>query len=255
MAMLEKLTNCRQKRDSAQYNVFCFPWAGGGSGFYAGWCQYLPNHIEVHGIRLPGRESRLREPLYRDLSSMVQDIVTILLPKLRERPFMFFGHSLGALLCYEVARSLVRNHSMQPEHLFASGALGPHSPLRQKHRKGWAKMSESQFLDNLRKLGGTPPEVMANEGLMKLFLPCIRSEFKIVEEYDDPPPAKPYLSCPLTFFHGTEDFAVPQDEWTAVTTSKSFHSELLPGGHFYLMQAENTRRICARIADILPKKQ
>ncbi|XP_072179015.1 S-acyl fatty acid synthase thioesterase, medium chain-like [Diadema setosum] len=249
---MDKLTNCRSKRDAARYNVFCFPWAGGGSGYYASLYKYLPDRIEVHGIRLPGRESRLKEPLYRNLSTMVKDIATTLLPKLREKPFLFFGHSFGAIVCYEVTRFLVTNHNLQPEHVIVSGTFGPYSELRRQHRIGWTRMTDAQFVAKLRQLGGTPPDVLANESLMKLFLPCLRADLEIAEQYDEPAPPEPFISCPLTCFNGREDRAHPPEGWSEATSSSVFHAELLPGGHFFLLQESNTRRICDYIAEVLP---
>ncbi|XP_041478123.1 S-acyl fatty acid synthase thioesterase, medium chain-like [Lytechinus variegatus] len=252
MDLMEKLTNCRSKRENARYRVFCFPWAGGGSGFYSSWYQHLPEHIEVHGIRLPGRESRFQEPLYRNLDKMVKDIATTLLPKLRTKPFVFFGHSFGALVCYEVTRYLVKNHNLQPNHLIVSGTFGPHSELRAQHRIGWTRMTDKQFVAKLRELGGTPPDVLENQGLMKIFLPSLRADLEIAEQYDEPAPAEPFISCPLTCFNGKDDRGHPPEGWAEATSSKEFHTELLSGGHFFLLDEPNKRRICEYIAGILP---
>src|SRR5262245_28061439 len=118
---------CPNKNPQARLQLFCFPYAGGGAAAFFPWGKQLPAEIELYAIRLPGRESRLREAPYLQLSPLIEDLAEVLLPYLRE-PFAFFGHSMGSLIAFEMARYLRRQHAPFPCYLFASGYRAPHLP-------------------------------------------------------------------------------------------------------------------------------
>ncbi|MDB4894666.1 MAG: beta-ketoacyl synthase, partial [Firmicutes bacterium] len=136
----------------ARLRLYCFPYAGGGASLFRTWGQFLPETIAVVGVQLPGRESRLQEPAFHRLEPMVAAL-TAALRWHADLPFAFFGHSMGALIGFEVARSLRRQQLPGPVHLIASGAAAPQIPRREPPIHG---LSDGAFLAELHRLGGTP---------------------------------------------------------------------------------------------------
>ncbi len=221
---------CTQMNPQAQFRLFCFPYAGAGASIFRTWSNDLPPEIEVCPIRLPGRENRLRESPYTRLSPLIQTLAPLLRPYL-DTPFAFFGHSLGALLSFELIRELRRQNFPCPAQLFVSGSRAPQIPDLDLpiHR-----LPEPKFLESLCRLNGTPEEVLQNPELMQLFLPVLRSDFAILETYfystEEP------LDCPIFAFGGTEDRKVSQEaiaSWRDQTRSE-FRLQIFPGDHFFL---------------------
>ncbi|XP_033639702.1 S-acyl fatty acid synthase thioesterase, medium chain-like [Asterias rubens] len=252
---MDKWVNRRvNPQGTCSHRLFCFPWAGGGTLFYAAWTKLLPGNIEVNAIRLPGRESRFKDPLYSNLDLLIEELCRILLPSLQEKPFSFFGHSMGAIVCFELACYLKKHHNLEPVHMFLSGATAPYSTLRQEKvtDKPLDQLTDDEFLERLGKLGGTPKEVLANKSLIRLFIPVIRADLILLEKYSKEAPSDPPLSCPMNFFDGAEDRTRNHDidNWKTIS-SGSFDVQLLPGEHFYLQQEENTAKIIQTIAEKL----
>ncbi|XP_038044351.1 S-acyl fatty acid synthase thioesterase, medium chain-like [Patiria miniata] len=234
--------------------LFCFPWGGGGTGLYSSWAKHFPGSIEVNPVCLPGREFRFKEKPYSDLELLIADLCEALLPTLQEKPFAFFGHSLGAIISFELACYLKTHHNMEPTHLFLSGATAPYSTVRQEmvSEKPVDQLTDDEFLARLEKLGGTPKEVMARPQLLKMYIPCIKADLMMLLHYGKEAPPEPILSCPINFFEGAEDTSRNHDiECWKTVTSGSFDATYLPGGHFYLQQEENSGKIIKSISEIL----
>jgi medium-chain acyl-[acyl-carrier-protein] hydrolase len=216
-------------RPHARVRLFCFPFAGGSSFTYRAWADALPPSIEVAAIRLPGRESRRGEAAYRRVGSLV-DALAAALPPFFDRPFAFFGHSMGALVAYELARAL----PAPPAHLFVSGRRAPDHP---DPRAPIHALADAPFVAELRHLNGTPEDVLRHAELLELVLPVLRADFELCETHahaDGPP-----LPCPLTAMGGVADARVPRatlEAWRAQTTS-AFALRMFPGDHFYLEAA------------------
>lgn len=217
----------------ASLRLFCFPYAGGGASIFRKWPQCLPVAIEVCSLQLPGRETRMKEPPFTRLTPLVQAITQVLLPHL-DRRFAFFGHSMGALVSFEVARQLRRQYGLSPVHLFVSGAGAPHThqPSPPIH-----DLPEPEFIEELRRLNGTPEEVLEYAELMQLMLPILRADFAVYETYaysNEPP-----FDFPISVFGGLQD-KVTRDRLEAWRdqTSASFSLEMLPGNHFFLHTAQ-----------------
>ncbi len=104
--------------------LFCFPYAGGGASIYRLWSSKLPNEVEACPIQLPGRENRIAEPLYTHIAPLVAELALVMRPY-QDIPYMFFGHSLGALVAFELARYQRRNHLPEPTHLFVQRIAHP----------------------------------------------------------------------------------------------------------------------------------
>lgn len=218
----------------ASLRLFCFPYAGGGALSFRGWPDRLPPTIEVCPIELPGRGMRLREAPFTRLSLLVEAIAQSLLPHL-DKPFAFFGHSMGALISFELARLLLRANGCSLTHLFISGRRAPQIP---EPKPPIHRLPETEFLEELRHLNGTPEAVLANEELMQLLLPTLRADFAVLETYTyrlEPP-----LNYPITAFGGLQDPDVSCEMLGAWRdqTSTTFSLQMLPGDHFFLHTAQ-----------------
>lgn len=217
----------------AKLRLFCFPYAGGTSRVFRDWAAALDGWVEVCTIQLPGRGSRLPEPSFMSLPTLVSALAASIVPEL-DKPFAFFGHSMGALVGFELARLLRREYGLMPLHLLVSGRRAPQLPLRDPVIYN---LPEPEFLREISRLNGTPKEVMEHPELMQLMLPILRADFTVCETYDYVP--EPPLGCPISAFGGLQDHRVTRQDleaWGEHTTS-SFSLRLLPGDHFFLNTA------------------
>jgi surfactin synthase thioesterase subunit len=235
--------------------MFCLPYAGGGASIYRGWGASLPADVEVCPVQLPGRESRMREaPIVRS-GPLTQAIADALQPYMN-LPFVFFGHSMGAALGFELARELRRRGQPLPLHLFVSGRRAPQVPAREEPI--W-DLPEPEFLVKLRELNGTPEEVLQHEELMKLLIPILRADFQVNETYEFTP-GEPF-DFGISAFGGLGDEDVTRDDvaaWQEHTRGR-FRMRMLPGDHFFIhgskdMVLEAVARDLAEIAATVPPK-
>src|SRR5436305_13649336 len=223
--------------------LFCFPYAGGSEAVFRSWQAALGPSINVVPVQLPGRGVRMKDPLLRDMVAVINAATQALASHL-DKPFAFFGHSMGATISFEVARSLRRMSAAQPVHLFVSGTccpqeVGPH------YREN---LPDTGIKDTLRRIAGTPPEVLEHPELMELFEPIIQADFAVCRSYQHTP--EPPLECPITVFGGLEDEESGRDclqGWSAQTKGP-FHLRMLPGGHFFLNDAGSASAILETIA-------
>jgi surfactin synthase thioesterase subunit len=213
----------------ARLRLICFHPAGAGPLLYRDWPRRLPADVEVWAVQLPGRESRFGEPLLTDYQQAVVQLAAALRPYL-DRPYVFFGHSMGAVLAYGVAMDRERRGERGPERLLVSGCPGPGSEPHRAERAGW---SDDQLVEELRRMGGTPEEVLAERELLSLLLPILRADFTLVASYRRP--EGPLLDCPVTILGGEEDTVTLTDleRWRTVTRRDSA-LYTFPGGHFFL---------------------
>lgn len=210
--------------------LFCFPYAGGGATIFRTWREHLPEAVAVCPVNLPGRESRIRERPRTDLDGLVEEIARAMLPQL-DRPFALFGHSMGAVLAFEVTRRLRREYGASPAHLFVSGHRAPQ--IRERRRQTY-DLPEPQFIRVLHNLNGTGGEVLKHPELLELMLPLLRADFMLCETYSFTP--GPPLDCPLTALGGLLDTDVTHehlDLWREQTTGR-FTAQMLPGDHFFI---------------------
>lgn len=201
---------------------------------FRSWPNSLPPTVEVCPVELPGRGTRLKEPPFTRLSPLVQAIAHAILPHL-DKPFAFFGHSMGALVSFELTRLLRRNYSRSPVHLFVSASRAPQVPDPDPPIHA---LPEPEFLEELRCLNGTPKEVLENTELMQLLLPILRADFAVIETYVYAP--EPAQDFPITAFGGLQDREVSCDALEAwrEQTSASFSLQMLPGNHFFIQSAQ-----------------
>lgn len=235
--------------------MFCFPYAGGGASAYRGWGGTLPPDTEVCPVQLPGRESRLREAPFETPGPLIQALADSLQPFFADLPFVFFGHSMGAMISFELVRELRRRKQTPPLHLFVSGRRAPQIPDRDDPIHN---LPEPEFIEKLRELNGTPEEVLQHAELMKLLSPVLRADFSVNEtyEYTEEEPLEMGISC----FGGLGDKEVSRDDcaaWKEQTIGR-FRLRMLPGDHFFVHSAkdmilESTARDLAEVLQAAPR--
>ena len=213
-----------------QLRLFCFPYSGAGSSIFFSWTKSLPGNIDVCPVELPGRGTRLAELPFRQLTPLVQAAAAALIPYL-DVPFAFFGHSMGALVSFELARYLANEHGVKPAYLFVSGHSAPQIPDSDPDIHD---LPEAEFVKKLREFNGTPDAVLDHPELRAIILPILRADFAICATYgyEDGRP----LDCPLTALGGLRDPYVGRDALDAwrEQTKRSFSLHMFPGDHFFL---------------------
>ncbi len=238
--MLSKLPSntwftCPKPNPKARLRLFCFPYAGGSGAIFHGWPGQLLSSVEVYAAQLPGRGLRLRDPPLTSLSALVDSMMSDFRTYL-DKPFAIFGHSMGAMLGFELARRLRREGEGNLIHLFAAGRRAPHLPDTEPHKHN---LSEAEFLAELHRLNGTPKHVLEHPELMQIMLPVLRADFAVCETYTyihEPP-----LDCPLTVIGGLQDVDVGREylePWRTLV-SGPFSLRMLPGDHFFLHSSEH----------------
>jgi len=215
--------------------LFCFPYAGGGASIFRNWSEKLPQEIEVCPVQLPGRENRLMELPFSNLDALLASLMPSLLPYL-DMPYAFFGHSMGALISFELARLLRRTkHGTGPIHLFVSGRCAPHIPDIDSpvHH-----LAEPAFIEEIRRLRGTPEEVLQNAELLRVIIPLLRADFALCETYTYGKEIP--LNCPISAFGGLQDEGVSR-EAIAAWQKQTFHTfkmHFFAGDHFFLRKEQ-----------------
>jgi surfactin synthase thioesterase subunit len=219
---------------AASLRVFALPYAGGGAAGYFRWRQAMPPGVDVVPIQLPGREGRIGEPPITDLHRLVAEIADAAVPLL-DRPYVLFGHSLGAWLAFELACEFRRRGEQMPCLLIVAASPAPHRP---RGAEPLHQLPDAEFVAEMNlRFDGIPPAVRENHALLQLLLPAMRGDLELLEtyEYVDEPP----LETDILAIGGTEDRAVSATalaDWRR-HTSQRFSIRLLQGGHFFLFQA------------------
>ncbi|MGP0172373.1 thioesterase II family protein [Pseudomonas sp. NCHU5208] len=215
--------------------LYCFPYAGAGHTVFQHWRAGLPGYIELALIKLPGRGARFGEPRAASLAELAEALaVAITQASTDDVPFAFFGHSMGALLAFETARRLARQE-LSPTQLLVSART---APVAHGWRERVADLPPARFLEVIRDMNGMPRELLDNPEWVELFLPIIRDDFALCEDYRYS--AAPPLSCPIHVLAGETDASVPLsllDGW-AQESQVECRTWLFPGGHFYLFEQE-----------------
>jgi medium-chain acyl-[acyl-carrier-protein] hydrolase len=221
-------------RPQARMRLFCFPYAGGGAALYRNWSERLPVAVEILPVQLPGRENRISEQPYTDLQKLVAELSVVIQPYL-DKPFAFFGYSMGALISYELACHLRSQHQPMPCHLFLAASRAAHLP----NLKPWLhELPREQLIQNLKRLGGTAGELLENTEVLDVLLPLFRADFALCETYTYLP--KPPLKASISIFGGKDDTTVSLQEvsaWQEQTQGVCMRHHFA-GQHFFLHTEE-----------------
>lgn len=217
---------------SARARLFCVPYAGSGASSYHPWSRALTaDSIEVRSVQLPGRESRLRDAAFLSMAPLVKAVVDQMEPFL-DRPYGFFGHSMGALVAFELAREIARRGLKAPGFLCVSGATAPQVP---REDEPLHQLPDDEFVRQVsERYQGIPQQVLEHKELLELVLPALRADLTVMETYQfvsgEP------LACRIAAFAGSTDAHVTPEKlspWRDVT-SGTFTSRFFHGDHFFL---------------------
>ncbi len=200
---------------------------------YVPWADLLPD-IEVVLVHLPGRDKRIREPLHERLLPLVDELAEALLPHL-DKPYAFFGHSMGGLVSFEVARRLRKMNTRQPSHLFISARRPPH---KDDPHKNIYRLSDRDFIRLTEYLYGALPDLVRQDPeVLRLFLNIMRADFRMLGTYQYT--AEPPLEYPISVYGGLDDKSVNEEVlkgWAEQTTS-TFHLKMYPSDHFFIQNS------------------
>lgn len=212
-------------RPRAEARIVCLPHAGGSASFFHGWGSL---GAEVLAVQYPGRADRIGDPCAASVLELARAVAEAV-PK--DKPFILFGHSLGAITAFETARVLEHRHGTPPVHLIVSGRQAPDG----RDNTTVHHLPDDDLVDEVVRLGGTDGALLREPEARSVFLPPIREDFRIAETYSYRP--GPLPSCPVTAVVGSEDSEVTPEQasrWGRFT-SGAFARHVLPGGHFYLV--------------------
>lgn len=242
---------CPRPNPQARLRLFCLPYAGTGAAIYRLWVNDLPATVELCAVQLPGRETRLSEPAATDLAVLAPALADGLQP-LFDRPFAIFGHSLGALIGFELTR-LLHQRNQRPMHFFPSGRIAPHLP---PPHPPIHHLPEPEFIAQIQERydNTIPHPVLKEPDLLALLLPTLRADMTIHETYAFAAVGTgPVLTCPVTTFGGQMDRNVSLDALEAWSrhTRGPFAVHILSGGHFFLSNANQRAELIEMICTAL----
>jgi surfactin synthase thioesterase subunit len=226
----------RTPQAAPSVRLICFAYAGGNARMYGEWQKALGPDIEVCAVQLPGRGTRRNEEPFTSMAALIPVLADILHPR-DDVPFIFFGHSLGALIAFELTRYFAAHHIRLPERLMVSAA---NAPGRRNASRGLHAMSDDELIEQLRGFNGTPPAVMKYRELLVMALPAIRADFAVSETYQYR--QAPLLTVPVTVLAGREDPLTSEAQigaW-ACETNAPCDVHWFDGDHFFINEEEAT---------------
>lgn len=220
--------------------MYCLPHAGGGASAYRPWLGRLPG-VSVRAVQPPGREARFRDPVFTGMAELVGELAEVVVADVERSGaprYAVYGHSLGALVAFELVRALRSLRAPDPAHLFVSGCVAPQYGA--SDGPPVLGMSRAEVVDMLRRLGGTPEWLLADASVVDMILPAVRADFSVKETYAHS--AQEPLAVPITVIASTADPRADltlQHAWREHTTA-AFELHTLVGGHFAVFEQEST---------------
>lgn len=221
---------------SGRLRLVCLPHAGGAASYFRDWSKRLREGVELWAVQYPGRENRLGDPLPADMDSLVDD-VTEGIRGLLDRPVVIFGHSMGALVGYEVAQRLTgAGEHDAVRRLVVSGSAAPHLARPYPGQENASLLSDEQLVQAVKRFGVDGLQLLDDADMRSVLLPAIRNDYRLVQSFIAEP--RDVMDVEVTALVGREDSFVDAEEaraWSSVTNSQ-FSFRAFPGGHFYLTQ-------------------
>ena len=230
---------CGNQRNNSARRLFCFPFAGGGIATYTPWAQYFETQAEVFAAQLPGRGKRFNETPATVLQTLIESLMQAIIP-LMDKPCVFFGHSMGAILAYELCLKLHSENKTLPSILMLSACNPPH--FKTEKSTPLHTLPSAQFWQAVHQINGTPNEVFKNTELLELVEPALRADFKIAGDWHQQNKShQPILPIPIKLFGGLKDKSISKENLSAwrdysVNTAPP---QFLKGDHFFINDAES----------------
>lgn len=214
-------------------NLYCLAFAGGNKYSYREFADKAPSFLNIIPLEYPGRGARVKEPLLSNIVALVDDLYSQVKANGDQKEYAIYGHSMGGLTGYLLAKKLVENGHRAPLHLFITGTSGP-SAISRTEKKRYL-LETSEFIQEIKDLDGMPDEILSNEELLQYFEPILRSDFKASETYlhegTDP------VNIPITVITGTEeDMELEEIYLWQKESSYKVDFKQLPGKHFFIFQ-------------------
>jgi medium-chain acyl-[acyl-carrier-protein] hydrolase len=231
MPYLNKCLWYPNRKQDHEFNIIFFPYAGGGVPSFYKFVQDFKDTANCYVVELPGRGSRFNEEFYTDMNDVVLDLAQVI-SKLKG-PSIFIGHSMGALIAYELSLHLEVKYNLAPKRLIVSGATSPFYP---KQYNSVSTLPRQQFINKLKELRGTSAEVLDNTELLELLIPILRADFALCEKYKCKTNTVINLDCPIISIYGSEDTLTPREgmeKWSELTR-KNFKIKSFDGDHFFI---------------------
>jgi medium-chain acyl-[acyl-carrier-protein] hydrolase len=233
-------------KPQATYRLFCFPYAGGSASIYTSWGALLPDTVELVAIQPPGRANRLSEGLMTSVREMGAALAQQM-PSWLDRPYLIYGHSLGAIVGFEMLHALASTGLPMPLRFFSAARRSPQTTPLQPPIHDYPL---EEFKAELRKLNGTPEHILQNQELMQIFVPILRADLQAAHTYHRAPDVQ--LDCEVSLFSGARDDKVTPEEirgWQAhFRKPADFRS--FPGGHFFM--EDDKQSVVNAICESLP---
>jgi medium-chain acyl-[acyl-carrier-protein] hydrolase len=218
-----------QARPKAKMRIICFPYAGGNTSTFSHWANQLPDDIELVAAQYPGRTSRIFETMHNQMDDLVADLITTI-PQYLDKPYILLGHSLGSRVAFELMHQINKLNMPKPEHFIASGSRGPQKSVI---KKAIYNLTKDEFKAELAKLNGTPEAVLNNDDLMALYLPMLRADFQIADNYSFQKSVK--FTCSFSVLAGSQDEITDEElnSWNDFFITKG-EIITIEGDHFFI---------------------
>jgi medium-chain acyl-[acyl-carrier-protein] hydrolase len=223
----------------------CFACAGAGPAEFHSWSRQLPPSVQLLAVRLPGRDTRIREAPFSRLEPLVEAVGEEIRHEM-DCDLALFGHSMGAVIAFELARWLRSRALAIPVRLFVAARVAPHVAAGPSRLH---ELPDDRFIEQIEAYNGSAASVLGSRTLMATLLPTLRADFALVETYRYE--TRPPLACPITAFAGRDDsYTAPAsiERWADLTAG-GFTLHTLPGDHFFTRT--RTASLVALIGDSL----
>lgn len=223
-------------------DLYCIPYAGGSAEYtYTRLKTILPQNIELKPLELAGRGRRMSEKFYISIKEATNDLMGIFRNRDKEKPYVIYAHSMGTVIAYELVKAIKQEGLLEPIYLFLSGRQPPHYIYNRKYIHD---LPDDEFIEDIEELGGDVKKIFDDEEMKRVFLPILRNDYKIIEEYRFNGEYEK-IKGDIVIFYSDNDLLVNDmnslQEWSRYTDG-NLESHEFEGGHFFIM--DNWNKIC-----------